>query len=132
MQEHLANAVLRLGRVLVENERLLVVAASTMIMSLSHTALRPVLPVFAKVRALRLRPSQLPVPTRAFAQVPLCRFAMLLWAPRMPLSMAQHLSAWRKEEAVLLHGPVLLQELEKDGTEAQGCLWEIADPGRQH
>ena len=35
---------------LAENERLLVVAASTMIMSLSHTALRPVLPVFAKVR----------------------------------------------------------------------------------
>ena len=38
-----------MGRFLVENERLLVVAASTMIMSLSHTALRPVLPVFAKV-----------------------------------------------------------------------------------
>jgi hypothetical protein len=36
------------GRFLLENERLLVVAASTMIMSLSHTALRPVLPVFAK------------------------------------------------------------------------------------
>lgn len=40
---------MRFARFLVENERLLVVAASTMIMSLSHTALRPVLPVFAKV-----------------------------------------------------------------------------------
>ena len=49
MQEHFAAAVARMGRFLVENERLLVVAASTMIMSLSHTALRPVLPVFAKV-----------------------------------------------------------------------------------
>ena len=39
----------RVGRFLLDNERLLVVAASTMIMSLSHTALRPVLPVFAKV-----------------------------------------------------------------------------------
>ena len=48
-QEHIAAAVLRVGRFLVDNERLLVVAASTMIMSLSHTALRPVLPVFAKV-----------------------------------------------------------------------------------
>ncbi|KAK9810950.1 hypothetical protein WJX73_000538 [Symbiochloris irregularis] len=33
---------------LAEHERVLVVAASTLIMSLSHTALRPVLPVFAK------------------------------------------------------------------------------------
>lgn len=49
-QEHIATAVLRMGRFLGDNERLLVVAASTMIMSLSHTALRPVLPVFAKVR----------------------------------------------------------------------------------
>ena len=39
----------RVGQFLLDNERLLVVAASTMIMSLSHTALRPVLPVFAKV-----------------------------------------------------------------------------------
>ncbi len=49
--------MLRVGRFLVDNERLLVVAASTMIMSLSHTALRPVLPVFAKVRLLCLPPS---------------------------------------------------------------------------
>ena len=49
MQEHVAAAAARMGRFLMENERLLVVAASTMIMSLSHTALRPVLPVFAKV-----------------------------------------------------------------------------------
>ena len=49
MQERSAAAVARIGRFLAENERLLVVAASTMIMSLSHTALRPVLPVFAKV-----------------------------------------------------------------------------------
>ncbi|CAL5228622.1 g11787 [Coccomyxa viridis] len=48
IEEHVAAAVLRVGRFLVDNERLLVVAASTMIMSLSHTALRPVLPVFAK------------------------------------------------------------------------------------
>lgn len=34
---------------LAEHERVLVVAASTLIMSLSHTALRPVLPIFAKV-----------------------------------------------------------------------------------
>lgn len=40
---------MRVGKFLAENERLLVVAASTVIMSLSHTALRPVLPVFAKV-----------------------------------------------------------------------------------
>lgn len=33
---------------LAEHERVLVVAASTLIMSLSHTALRPVLPIFAK------------------------------------------------------------------------------------
>ena len=49
LQEHVAAAAACVGRFLVENERLLVVAASTMIMSLSHTALRPVLPVFAKV-----------------------------------------------------------------------------------
>ena len=46
---------MRFARYVVENERLLVVAASTMIMSLSHTALRPVLPVFAKVRASKPR-----------------------------------------------------------------------------
>lgn len=40
--------MVRVGKFLAENERLLVVAASTMIMSLSHTALRPVLPVYAK------------------------------------------------------------------------------------
>ena len=39
---------MQVAQFLVENERLLVVAASTMIMSISHTALRPVLPVFAK------------------------------------------------------------------------------------
>jgi hypothetical protein len=43
---------------LAENERLLVVAASTMIMSLSHTALRPVLPVFAKVTPRALCPGR--------------------------------------------------------------------------
>ncbi|CAK0782313.1 hypothetical protein CVIRNUC_005628 [Coccomyxa viridis] len=48
VEERSAAAVARIGRFLAENERLLVVAASTMIMSLSHTALRPVLPVFAK------------------------------------------------------------------------------------
>ncbi|KAK9819267.1 hypothetical protein WJX81_001189 [Elliptochloris bilobata] len=41
-------ALVQVARYLKENEYLLVVAASTMIMSLSHTALRPVLPVFAK------------------------------------------------------------------------------------
>lgn len=41
----------KLLRFLAENERLFVVGASTMIMSLSHTALRPVLPLFAKVRS---------------------------------------------------------------------------------
>ena len=51
LQEHIATAAQRMGCFLMDNERLLVVAASTMIMSLSHTALRPVLPVFAKVRA---------------------------------------------------------------------------------
>lgn len=40
---------MQVAKWLVENERLLVVAGSTMICSLSHTALRPVLPVFAKV-----------------------------------------------------------------------------------
>ena len=44
-----SNIALRVLKFLAENERLLVVAASTCIMSLSHTALRPVLPVFAKV-----------------------------------------------------------------------------------
>eukprot|EP00884_Botryococcus_braunii_P001802 jgi/Botrbrau1/11622/Bobra.0209s0013.1 len=38
----------RLLQFLAANERLFVVGASTMIMSLSHTALRPVLPLFAK------------------------------------------------------------------------------------
>lgn len=48
-------AVLQTARVqqawdlLASNERLLIVAASTFLCSLSHTALRPVLPVFAKV-----------------------------------------------------------------------------------
>ena len=37
-----------IGLVLARNERLLVVAASTFIMSLSHTALRPVMPTFVK------------------------------------------------------------------------------------
>ena len=46
--------MLQIARFLVDNERLFVVAASTMIMSTSHTALRPVLPVFAKVRNLLL------------------------------------------------------------------------------
>ncbi len=46
----MGRAVVRVARYLKENEYLLVVAASTMIMSLSHTALRPVLPVFAKAR----------------------------------------------------------------------------------
>ncbi|BDA45298.1 probable quinolone resistance protein NorA at N-terminal half [Coccomyxa sp. Obi] len=47
-QNGLAKLVVRVLKFLAENERLLVVAASTMIMSLSHTALRPVLPTFAK------------------------------------------------------------------------------------
>lgn len=51
-QATVGRAVVRVARYLKENEYLLVVAASTMIMSLSHTALRPVLPVFAKVRSL--------------------------------------------------------------------------------
>ncbi|KAK9816596.1 hypothetical protein WJX72_002485 [[Myrmecia] bisecta] len=38
----------RASRFLVDNERLLIVAASTLLCSISHTALRPVLPVFAK------------------------------------------------------------------------------------
>ncbi len=42
------DALGRLASWLTANERLLVVAASTCIMSISHTALRPVLPVFAK------------------------------------------------------------------------------------
>ncbi len=36
---------------LTERDELLVVAASTLLCSLSHSALRPVLPVFAKVQA---------------------------------------------------------------------------------
>ena len=39
----------KLWDLLASNERLLIVAASTFLCSLSHTALRPVLPVFAKV-----------------------------------------------------------------------------------
>ena len=58
LQEHVAAVVARMGHFLIENERLLVVAASTMIMSLSHTALRPVLPVFAKVNVFH---SPLPI-----------------------------------------------------------------------
>jgi len=50
LQDTVGRAVVRVARYLKENEYLLVVAASTMIMSLSHTALRPVLPVFAKAR----------------------------------------------------------------------------------
>ncbi len=50
-QNGLSKLAVRVLRFLGENERLLVVAASTMIMSLSHTALRPVLPTFAKVGA---------------------------------------------------------------------------------
>ena len=41
--------VIRLQRAVRANEKLLIVAASSCIMSVSHTALRPVLPVFAKV-----------------------------------------------------------------------------------
>lgn len=36
---------------LTERDELLVVAASTLLCSLSHSALRPVLPVFAKVQS---------------------------------------------------------------------------------
>ena len=43
--------VIKLQRWVRANERLLIVAASSCIMSVSHTALRPVLPVFAKVRS---------------------------------------------------------------------------------
>ena len=50
MQNGLTKLLVRMAKFLAENERLLVVAASTMIMSLSHTALRPVLPTFDKVR----------------------------------------------------------------------------------
>ena len=50
----------QIAQFLVENERLLVVAASTMIMSISHTALRPVLPVFAKVSILRYLGQSMP------------------------------------------------------------------------
>ena len=39
-----------LSQTLARNERLLVVAASTFIMSTSHTALRPVMPLFVKAR----------------------------------------------------------------------------------
>lgn len=39
----------RLRRKLRDNERLLIVAGSSLLMSASHTALRPVLPLFAKV-----------------------------------------------------------------------------------
>jgi hypothetical protein len=42
-------AAVKLQRRLRDNERLLVVAVSSMLMSVSHTALRPVLPLFAKV-----------------------------------------------------------------------------------
>jgi hypothetical protein len=41
-------AAVKLQRLLRDNERLLVVAVSSMLMSASHTALRPVLPLFAK------------------------------------------------------------------------------------
>ena len=51
LQDTVGRALVQVARYLKENEYLLVVAASTMIMSLSHTALRPVLPVFAKVRS---------------------------------------------------------------------------------
>ncbi len=44
--------VVKLQRWVRANERLLIVAASSCIMSVSHTALRPVLPVFAKVCCL--------------------------------------------------------------------------------
>ncbi len=44
----------RLRRKLRDNERLLVVAISSMLMSVSHTALRPVLPLFAKVLKLNI------------------------------------------------------------------------------
>lgn len=42
-------AAVKLQRRLRDNERLVVVAVSSMLMSVSHTALRPVLPLFAKV-----------------------------------------------------------------------------------
>ncbi len=42
--------IVKLQRWVRANERLLIVAASSCIMSVSHTALRPVLPVFAKAR----------------------------------------------------------------------------------
>ena len=65
VQNGLTKVLVRVAKFLAENERLLVVAASTMIMSLSHTALRPVLPTFAKVRKKslggRLSEKHLPV-----------------------------------------------------------------------
>ena len=48
----LRRGVVRLQRAGRANEKLLIVAASSCIMSISHTALRPVLPVFAQVRPL--------------------------------------------------------------------------------
>ena len=48
--------VVGLQRAVRANEKLLIVAASSCIMSISHTALRPVLPVFAKVRRCLQQP----------------------------------------------------------------------------
>ncbi|KAK9864537.1 hypothetical protein WJX84_006292 [Apatococcus fuscideae] len=45
---NLQAAIAKLKAVVSANERLLVVAASTLIMSISHTSLRPVLPMYAK------------------------------------------------------------------------------------
>lgn len=73
MQNGLTKVLVRVAKFLAENERLLVVAASTMIMSLSHTALRPVLPTFAKVRKKTPR-------REAFREAP-ARFWKLLIAP---------------------------------------------------
>ncbi len=54
--------IVKLQRWVRANERLLIVAASSCIMSVSHTALRPVLPVFAKVWLLTATPYRMPRP----------------------------------------------------------------------
>lgn len=51
MGRAIRRGTVQLRRKLRDNERLLIVAGSSLLMSVSHTALRPVLPFFAKVFA---------------------------------------------------------------------------------
>ena len=83
MAGKMRRGVVRLQRAVRANEKLLIVAASSCIMSISHTALRPVLPVFAKVRNIHLlwaSDEQRKIYVNGFT-FPECQLVGWLWVP---------------------------------------------------